>query len=94
MSESETTQWKKELEQRAMVGNEPGIARSFWLVLTVESKHRNQYSYKWKVPGWTRTQYVGQTGLEFTAIYSQVWEFTACATRPNYKIGFVMNRQA
>lgn len=25
---------------------------------------------KWKVPAWTRTQYVGQIGLEFTAIYS------------------------
>lgn len=25
---------------------------------------------KWKVPGWTRTQYVGHTGLEFTAMYS------------------------
>lgn len=25
---------------------------------------------KWKIPGWTGTQYVGQTGLEFIAIYS------------------------
>ena len=87
MSESETTQWKKELEQRAMVGNEPGIARSFWLVLTVESKHRNQYSYKWKVPGWTRTQYVGQAGLEFTEIHCLCIPLTGlkvCAIRPGF----------